>query len=157
VEFFDSPFLAEQSGYRPCRRCRPMDAFTDPWIARIRRACVYLSNTDARTSLSTLARQIGGGSPYHLQRHFKRLVGITPREYADACRLRAVKQRLHRSRSVTEAVIDAGFGSGSRFYERAAPKLGMDPSAYRRGAAGVRIDFTIVDSPLGRLLVAATD
>src|SRR5262249_4623869 len=61
---------------------------------------------------------------------------------------------------VTGAMFDAGYGSSSRFYERAAPKLGMAPSVYRRGGAGLTVRFTIVDSPnpsLGRLLVAVTD
>src|SRR5256885_1935209 len=97
-----------------------------------------------------------GGSPYHLQRNFKRLVGVSPREYADAVRLRKVKTGLRRGDPVTGAMLDAGYGSSSRFYERAVPKLGMSPSAYRRGGAGMSIKYAIVDSPLGRLLVGAT-
>ena len=91
VAFFESPGDARSAGFRPCRRCRPDDsAAPDPWIEKIRRACVYLSNVDGHPSLTTLAARLGG-SPYHLQRNFKRLVGVTPREYADACRLRTVK------------------------------------------------------------------
>jgi AraC family transcriptional regulator of adaptative response/methylated-DNA-[protein]-cysteine methyltransferase len=127
----------------------------DPWVEKIRRACVYLSNVDGHPSLATLARRLGG-SPYHLQRNFKRLVGISPREYADAVRLRKVKTRLRSSEQVTGAMLDAGYGSSSRFYERAVPKLGMSPSAYKRGGAGMSIRYTVVDSPLGRLLVGAT-
>lgn len=128
----------------------------DPWIERISRACGYLEDVErGQVSLATLARRIGG-SPYHLQRNFKRIVGVTPREYADACRLRTVKRRLRESDEVTAAVFDAGYGSSSRFYERAAPKLGMSPTAYRRGGAGMSIRYAVVDSCLGRLLVAAT-
>ena len=128
----------------------------DPWIEKISRACGYLANVErGHVSLATLARRIGG-SPYHLQRNFKRIVGVTPREYADACRLRTVKRRLRESDAVTAAVFDAGYGSSSRFYERAAPKLGMSPTTYRRGGAGMSINYAVVDSCLGRLLVAAT-
>ena len=156
VAFFDSATDAERGGYRACRRCRPNQGATaDPWIEKIGRACAYLANVDGHPSLSTLAARLGG-SPYHLQRNFKRIVGVTPREYAEACRLRKVKRRLREGGDVTAAVIDAGYGSNSRFYERAAPKLGMLPSIYRRGGAGMTIRYTIVDSPLGRLLVAAT-
>src|SRR4051812_41454689 len=156
VIFFDTPDEARRAGFRSCRRCRPdVTAGPDPWIDKIRRACVYLANVDGHPSLATLAARIGG-SPYHLQRNFRRLVGVTPREYADACRLRRVKRRLRSGSDVTAAMFEAGYGSSSRFYERAAPKLGMTPSTYRRGGAGMNINYTIVDSSLGRLLVAST-
>ena len=156
VTFFVAPLDAEQHGYRACKRCRPrMTPAADPWVEKIRRACEYLARVDGHPSLAALAARIGG-SPYHLQRNFKRLVGVTPRAYAEACRLGKVKRRLRRGGHVTDAVVDAGYGSSSRFYERAAPKLGMSPTTYRRGGAGMTIHYTIVDSTLGRLLVAAT-
>jgi AraC family transcriptional regulator of adaptative response/methylated-DNA-[protein]-cysteine methyltransferase len=155
VEFFDTALDAERAGYRACRRCRPDSSAADPWIDKIRRASVYLANVEGHPSLATLARHLGG-SPYHLQRNFKRLVGVTPREYAEACRLRKVKRGLRAGHEVTGALFDAGYGSASRFYERAAPKLGMSPSTYQRGGVGVEVRYAIVDSSFGRLLVAAT-
>ena len=156
VLFFDAAVDAERGGFRACRRCRPGESTTpDPWIEKIRRACVYLAHVEGHPSLAVLAARLGG-SPYHLQRNFKRMVGVTPREYAEACRLRTVKRRLREGGDVTTAMIDAGYGSSSRFYERAVPKLGMSPSTYRRGGAGMSIRYTIGDSSLGRLLVAAT-
>jgi AraC family transcriptional regulator of adaptative response/methylated-DNA-[protein]-cysteine methyltransferase len=156
VAFFETPDAAESAGFRACRRCRPRDAAArDPWIEKVQRACVYLANVEGHPSLATLARRLGG-SPYHVQRNFKRLVGVTPREYAEACRLKRVKHGLRGGESVTAAMVDAGYGSSSRFYERGVPKLGMTPSTYRAGGAGARIQYTIVDSPVGRLLVAAT-
>jgi AraC family transcriptional regulator of adaptative response/methylated-DNA-[protein]-cysteine methyltransferase len=157
VRFFDSPGEAEQAGYRACKRCRPnAPAAGDPWIAKVRRACAWLASADAPPSLAALAARIGG-SPYHLHRNFKRLVGLTPRAYAAACRLSTVKRRLRKGDDVTGAVFGAGYGSSSRFYERAAARLGMPPSTYRRGGSGMTIRYTIVDSVLGRLLVAATE
>jgi AraC family transcriptional regulator, regulatory protein of adaptative response / methylated-DNA-[protein]-cysteine methyltransferase len=160
VAFFDTPATARAAGFRACLRCKPDVTVpaADPWIDKIRRACVYLSNVDGHPSLATLAARLGG-SPYHLQRNFKRLVGVTPRAYAEAYRLGKVKRTLRRQGDVTGAMLDAGYGSSSRFYERAVPKLGMAPSVYKRGGAGMHIEYAIVDAPnaaLGRLLVAAT-
>jgi AraC family transcriptional regulator, regulatory protein of adaptative response / methylated-DNA-[protein]-cysteine methyltransferase len=156
VAFFDTTEEARRAGYRACRRCRPDEiAPVDPWIDKIRRACVYLANVDGHPSLAALAARIGG-SPYHLQRNFKRIVGVAPREYADAIRLGKVKRKLRAGENVTGAMFDAGYGSSSRFYERAADKLGMSPSTYRRGGAGMSIVYATAQSPIGRLLVAAT-
>lgn len=156
VIFFDTSAEAERAGFRPCCRCRPNEPLQpDPWIEKVRRACVYLANVDGHPSLATLAARVGG-SPYHLQRSFKRLVGVTPREYAEACRIGKVKSALRAGTNVTTAVVDAGYGSSSRFYERAATNLGMTPSAYRQGGTGLRIHYAIVDSDIGRVLVAAT-
>jgi AraC family transcriptional regulator of adaptative response/methylated-DNA-[protein]-cysteine methyltransferase len=159
VVFFESAADARGAGFRACRRCHP-DAppLPDAWVEKIRRACARLAAADGAVSLATLAARIGG-SPYHLQRNFKRLVGVTPREYAEACRLRRVRGQLRTGRDVTTAMVDAGYGSSSRFYERAAPKLGMSPLQYRRGGAGMTIKYTLLDVPhenLGRLLVGAT-
>jgi AraC family transcriptional regulator, regulatory protein of adaptative response / methylated-DNA-[protein]-cysteine methyltransferase len=156
VVFFDAPADAARAGYRACKRCRPDEVATaDPWLDKIRRACVYLANVDGHVSLTHLAARIGG-SPYHFQRSFRRIVGVSPREYADACRLEKVKRGLRKGSRVTDAMIDAGYGSSSRFYERAASKLAMKPQTYGRGGAGMEIAYAIVDSPLERLLVAAT-
>jgi AraC family transcriptional regulator of adaptative response/methylated-DNA-[protein]-cysteine methyltransferase len=159
VAFFETPGDARAAGFRACRRCHPdAEGARDPWVEKVRQACALLEASDESLSLAALADRIGG-SPYHLQRNFKRLAGVTPREYAEACRLRKVRGELRSGRDVTTAMVDAGYGSSSRFYERAAPKLGMSPSEYRRGGAGMTIAYAILDAPhadLGRLLVAAT-
>ncbi len=94
--------------------------------------------------------------PHQLERAFRSLIGITPRQYADAQRMLRLKSRLKKGDNVTTALYDAGFGSSSRLYERAPAHLGMTPATYRQGGAGMRIEYTIVDSPLGRLLAGAT-
>jgi AraC family transcriptional regulator, regulatory protein of adaptative response / methylated-DNA-[protein]-cysteine methyltransferase len=96
-------------------------------------------------------------SSHQLERAFRSVIGITPRQYADAQRMRRLKSRLRKGDDVTTALYDAGFGSSSRLYERAPSHLGMTPATYRRGGEGMRIHYTIASSPLGRLLVGATD
>jgi AraC family transcriptional regulator, regulatory protein of adaptative response / methylated-DNA-[protein]-cysteine methyltransferase len=155
VQFFENASDAERAGFRACRRCRPDRAAIDPWVEKIQRACAYLTSADGHPSLAALARRVGG-SPYHLQRNFKRLVGVTPREYAEASRVRRVKRALRNGADVTSAMFDAGFQSSSRFYERAVPRFGMAPSTYRRGGDGMDIVFATAACPLGRLLIAAT-
>jgi len=96
-------------------------------------------------------------SPFHLQRTFKAVLGITPRAYADSCRMNQLKRNLRAGHSVTRAMYDAGYSSSSRLYERTASQLGMTPDKYRRGAIAAPIRYTCADSPLGRMLIAATD
>jgi AraC family transcriptional regulator of adaptative response/methylated-DNA-[protein]-cysteine methyltransferase len=158
VAFFVSPEAAEQAGFRACRRCRPRDL--GPRAERaalVGRACALLDGDgEERWSLSALA-QAAGVSPRHLLRSFQETLGVTPRQYADARRLAAFKGKLRKGDSVTGALYDAGFGSSSRLYEDVQGRLGMTPATYRRGGRGMSIAYTVTDSPLGRLLVAATD
>ena len=58
---------------------------------------------------------------------------------------------------MTDAIYAAGFGSPSRVYEDTARLIGMTPGAYRRGGEGLAIQYTILDTPIGRVLVAATE
>ncbi len=157
VVFFRDRHAAERAGFRPCLRCRPADpSAANPQADLVRRVCRYIEkNLDAPLTLDVLGRELSL-SPFHLQRTFKALAGITPRAYADACRLETLKRGLQRGDSVTRAMVDAGYSSTSRLYERTASQLGMGPSQYRKGGAGVAIRYAIVDSPFGKLLVAAT-
>ena len=165
VSFYPLPEAAEQQGFRPCRRCHPRSQRqSDPRIAAVARVCgeidAYLHSGSAegveeRLTLSRLSRRVGM-SPHQLERAFRRVMGITPRQYADAQRMRRLKSRLKKGDDVTTALYDAGYGSSSRLYESAPAHLGMTPATYRRGGAGMNIHYTIAPSPLGRLLVAAT-
>jgi AraC family transcriptional regulator of adaptative response/methylated-DNA-[protein]-cysteine methyltransferase len=155
VRFFDSIAAAQAAGFRACRRCRPTGA--DPSSpAGVQRAVAYLaSHVDAPVSLATLGR-VAGLSPFHLQRQFKKVVGVSPREFQAAQRAERFRQQLRAGSEVTAAVYEAGYGSPSRVYEAAPTGPGLSPADYRRGAAGARIGFVCVRSPLGWMLVAAT-
>jgi AraC family transcriptional regulator of adaptative response/methylated-DNA-[protein]-cysteine methyltransferase len=91
-----------------------------------------------------------------LQRLFKRATGLSPREYQSARRMQQIKHGLRKGDDVTTALYDAGFGAPSRLYEKAGQQMGMTPGVYRRGGAGMVIQYAVVPSRLGRLLVAAT-
>lgn len=153
VRFFPDPAAAERQGFRPCKRCRP-NAQTAPSL--VERACRYLeANLGRRVALAELADALAV-SPHHLHRTFKQETGITPRQYAEAQRLARFKQEVAGGGDVTGAIYGAGYGSSSRLYEQAPGLLGMTPATYRKRGQGMIIRHTIVDSPLGRLLVGAT-
>ncbi len=156
VVFFREPDAAERHGFRPCRRCRPREA-ASRLAALVQNAARYIrAHADERIRLGELAAALGC-SPGHLQRTFRRATGISPRQFAEALRLRRFKSGVRAGSSVTHSLYDAGFGSSSRLYERSNVQLGMTPATYRRGGEGMRIGYTIARSPLGRLLVAATE
>lgn len=154
VLFVPSPDAAERLGFRPCRRCAPREV--DAQAAFVAAACAFIdAHLDEPLTLARIGEAVGV-SPAHLQRTFTRLVGVSPRAYAAARRLDRVKSALAKGAPVTVAIYDAGFGSGSRLYERTGAELGMTPGAYRDGGAGASITYAIADSPFGRLLVATT-
>jgi AraC family transcriptional regulator, regulatory protein of adaptative response / methylated-DNA-[protein]-cysteine methyltransferase len=156
VQFFALPQAAENEGFRACLRCHPRSDGVPAPVERVRKACAALaSRPSGSVSLAALARLVGGNA-HHLLRTFKRTLGISPREYADACRVGCLKEGLRAGEGVAAATYGAGYGSGSRVYERSSALLGMTPAAYARGGKGEAVEFITVGSPLGRLLVAAT-
>ena len=156
VIFFDDAAGAERAGFRACKRCRPRaNGAPAGATAAVRDAVAFIdAHADERVTLAALARETGV-SPFHLQRVFRRELGVTPREYQQARRLDLLRAQLRRGQTVSRATYDAGFGSPSRVYEQTT-RLGMTPAVYRRGGEGLRIRFAIVPSRLGQLLVAAT-
>jgi AraC family transcriptional regulator of adaptative response/methylated-DNA-[protein]-cysteine methyltransferase len=159
VSFFNVPDAAEEAGFRACLRCKPrVERVVDRQVALVQSVCRLLdaSEENETVKLAELASQ-AGVSQFHLQRTFKRVMGISPRQYMTARKFGSFKQLVREGESVTNAVYDSGFNSSSRLYEQAAVELGMTPATYSRGGRGVKIDYTIVTSPFGRLLVAVTE
>ncbi|MGE4195353.1 MAG: bifunctional DNA-binding transcriptional regulator/O6-methylguanine-DNA methyltransferase Ada [Pseudodesulfovibrio sp.] len=160
VEFFETPAQAEQAGYRPCKRCRPDDpAHRDLASARVVEACRALelgAEHGELPSLETLAHR-AGLSPSHFQRLFKARTGLSPREYGQAVRDHRVRAALEDGAPVTEAIFEAGFGSSSRFYERADRILGMPAATYRKGGETLTMRYAVAPCFLGFVLAAFTD
>jgi AraC family transcriptional regulator, regulatory protein of adaptative response / methylated-DNA-[protein]-cysteine methyltransferase len=157
VTFFMRPEEAEKAGFRACLRCRPRLNSGHPQSDFAKKVCRYIElHLDEPLTLERLGKEFNQ-SPFHLQRRFKAVLDITPREYADSCRMRQLKRNLQAGDNVTRAMYDAGYGSSSRLYEKTASQLGMTPDSYRRGAVAATIRYIIADSPLGRMLIAATD
>jgi AraC family transcriptional regulator of adaptative response/methylated-DNA-[protein]-cysteine methyltransferase len=158
VQFFGNPDVAERAGYRACKRCEPRADRADAAIAKtVAAARDFLDRNQHRTvSLAELSKKVSS-SPSHLQRSFKRILGVSPKQYQTALRVGLLKTRLRAGDTVSRATYEAGFGSSSRVYESASKKLGMTPAAFRKGGAGVHIRFTIANAPLGRVLIATTE
>ena len=155
VEFFTDPDQAERAGYRPCKRCQPAAA-GDASVRLVEEMCRYIQ---ARAGYGPVSlKQLGHRfslSRFHLQRVFKRVMSITPREYADAVRLRTFKESLRDNFTVTESVYAAGYSSGSQLYTRVDDFLGMNPTEYRAGGPPV-ISYAVASSPFGVVLAATT-
>ena len=158
VVFFRAREAAESAGFRPCKRCKPdSTGHRDPSAQLVEKVCRYIdTHPDDPVTLEALGRVLGA-SPFYLQRTFKALTGITPRAYADSRRLHSLKAGLREGRSVTRSLYDAGYGSSSRLYERASAQLGMTPARYRKQGSGVTIYYTIASTPIGKMLLAATE
>ena len=153
VRFFSRPDEAEKAGLRPCQRCRPL---SDPAAAIDELLRFIERHANEKLDLATLAAH-AGLSRFHLQRTFKAAVGLTPKQYVEAHRMGKLKRELRQAKDVTEAVYESGFGSSSRVYERADTRLGMTPRQYRQGGKGATIRHTVIESPLGLVMMGATD
>lgn len=158
VRFFDTTTDAKQAGFRACKRCRPETVgLVQPGIDAVRRASAYLAtHADQTVTLGHLGR-VASMSPHHLQRRFKAIVGLSPREFQSAVRAGKLRTSLRDGRDVISAIYEAGYGSPSRVYEAAPTGQGMSLSNYRRGGAGMRIGYSTVTSPAGLVLIAATE
>lgn len=159
VAFFSSVEAAERAGFRACQRCRPNHVKSSN--RAVERARDYIDTHIAdlgeqRITLELLGEK-SGLSPYHLQRKFKELLGLTPAQYIRARKSERLKGELKRGETVSRATFGAGYSSSSRVYGSADAQLGMTPATYRRGGAGAHIDYVITGTSLGSLLVAATD
>jgi AraC family transcriptional regulator of adaptative response/methylated-DNA-[protein]-cysteine methyltransferase len=155
VRFHRTTADAERAGFRPCQRCTPdQPPLEQRHAATIAEICRVIEAAEDTTHLTDLAAR-AGLSPYYFHRVFKAVTGVTPRAYAAAHRTGRVRRELaKRSKSVTEAIYDAGFSSGGRFYETSGQRLGMTPTAYRAGGVDTEIRFAVGECSLGSILVA---
>src|SRR3954449_851393 len=154
VAFFRRGAEAEDHGYRACRRCRPDAPASDERVLRVEAACRLLDASDG-VRVTDVATSLGV-RPDSLRRDFQRVLGVSPKQYADARRVDRLRAELRDGRDVTGALYTVGYGSSSRLYEQSDARLGMTPASYGAGGAGATVAFTVSSSPLGALIVATT-
>ncbi|MDQ7027409.1 MAG: bifunctional DNA-binding transcriptional regulator/O6-methylguanine-DNA methyltransferase Ada [Anaerolineae bacterium] len=157
VTFFTVPAAAESHGFRACKRCHPKETNpVDEQALRVQEICEYIqTHVDESLTLEDLSTQVYW-SPFHLQRTFKNIMGISPRQYVEVQRMNHFKNRLKVGDSVTNAALDAGYSSSSRVYAQTDARMGMPPSIYQNGGTETTIAYSVTDSPLGQLLLAMT-
>lgn len=155
VAFFDTVEEAEVAGFRACKRCCPNDASAGNEAA-IATICRWIESSNETPKLADMAQR-AGFSPFHFQRMFKRITGVSPRAYAAQCRANRVREVLRAEVTIGEAIAEAGYRSAGQFYSEDAGQLGMPPTTYREGGEGQRVRFTVRPSTLGQVLVAASD
>jgi AraC family transcriptional regulator, regulatory protein of adaptative response / methylated-DNA-[protein]-cysteine methyltransferase len=160
VRFFPSTEAAQAAGYRACKRCEPerTTAKADPQASAIAAVTEYLKeHANERTKLADVAKATGVGR-LTILRGFKRVLGVSPGQYAKEARLAKFKEKVREPKTrITDAIYEAGYGSSSRLYEKSSAALGMTPRTMREGGAGLLIRYCTAASPLGRMLVATTD
>ncbi len=156
IRFFDSPQAAESAGFRPCKRCHPdQPSAQENHTQHIIQACEMMEQADECPSLQTLSEAVGL-SPFYFQRLFRKIVGVTPKQFFTQKRSVRVQASLPLGDTVTEVLYEAGFGSSAQFYNQAEEILGMKPVEYQNGGKGARILYAIHPSYLGWVLIAAT-
>jgi AraC family transcriptional regulator of adaptative response/methylated-DNA-[protein]-cysteine methyltransferase len=153
--FFRSPQEAENRGFRPCRRCRPKDLAAATALVS-QAASLFANSSEENVRLESIAAQMNS-SPEKLRRAFRTTTGLSPREFAEAARMKQFKRLLRDGQSITEALYACGFGSPSRIYEKTNSHLGMTPAEYKKGAPGMYIEYSITKTSLGHVLVGATE
>lgn len=154
VSFFATSAEARAAGYRACLRCRPDEVGRDRQA--VSEAVAIIDAAAIAPNLDKLAESVGY-APHHFQRLFTRDMGVSPAAYARSVRARRAGNELTGDKTVTDAIYDAGYNAPSRFYADAKERMGMTPSAWRDGGRGETIHFVVADSPIGPLMVAATD
>jgi len=154
VRFFADGDAAQGAGLRACKRCKPDDVARDE--AAVLSAIHAIKQHEGRVTLDQLAQRTGY-SPAHFQRVFKRATGMSPAIYSRALREDRARDALTHANTVSDAVYDAGFEAPSRFYDAMEGKLGMQASDWSKGGAGISVHWSVVDTSLGAMLVAATD
>jgi AraC family transcriptional regulator of adaptative response/methylated-DNA-[protein]-cysteine methyltransferase len=156
VEFFVTPSEAALAGFRACKRCNPdQTSVMDPAASAVVSVCRRLESVNSEPDVAVLASQVGY-SERHLRRLFVELVGVSIGSYQRALLAERARTSLQSGIPVTQAVIDAGYGSSRAFYEHGATRLGMSPGRYRDGGRGERISFTSLTTPIGVVVVART-
>ena len=159
TKFFFSKEGVEKAGFRPCKRCHPEEAAKpgiDETASKLLKVCRYIESCDYVPTLEELSHQVQL-SPFYLQRVFKKIIGISPKNYADAHRQLRFKKALRSGDDIALAMYDAGYGSSSRLYEKSSRFLGMTPKTYQRHGKGQKIYYSVVRCDLGLLLLAATN
>jgi AraC family transcriptional regulator, regulatory protein of adaptative response / methylated-DNA-[protein]-cysteine methyltransferase len=164
VRFFPNCETAEKSGFRACLRCYPNQTTTEPHLELIKEICDAIPTVSSANAiqldnppkLEDLAQKFDL-SLYHLQRTFKRIVGVTPHQYVEAQRIKRLKTNLKSGINVANALYEAGYNSSSNLYEKSATQLGMTPKKYQQAGKGINITYTIEISTLGYLLVGMTE
>jgi AraC family transcriptional regulator of adaptative response/methylated-DNA-[protein]-cysteine methyltransferase len=157
VSFFDSTADAEKAGFRACKRCDPKgNGVAGRHAEAVAKACQIIKEAEEFPNLDQLAKALKM-SPGYFHHLFKKISGLTPKEYANAHRVERMKRALPKRETVTEAIYEAGFNSNGRFYADSSKILGMKPKEYRQGGVGNSIRFAIAQGSLGAILIASSD
>jgi AraC family transcriptional regulator of adaptative response/methylated-DNA-[protein]-cysteine methyltransferase len=152
VEFFSDGKAAMFAGYRPCRRCRPLESGAKPpaLVERLRRAVEAAPG--GRIAEGDLRAM--GIAPSTARRQFKKFFGMTFHAYHRASRMGLALRTVRAGSPVIEAQLDGGYESGSGFRAAFARLFGEPPAHAERADCFLA---RWLETPLGAMLALADD
>ena len=129
-----------------------------PHYEKIEKAIRYIcENYQEQPSLSFLAHLVDM-TPHHFQKTFSMWSGVSPKKFCQYITLNQAKEKLESGRkSLLQTTYDIGLSSPSRLHDLFLSAEGMTPGQFKDKGEGLLINYSLQESPFGKIVVASTN